>query len=283
MTSPKWRTSFGSRTGSDSRSDVVGDWMTLFRIGFLKVSLIDVLDVLAVSVIFYNLYLLMRKTRAVQMFVGLVLIFAASFLAQSLNMQELSWIFRNLSTVWLVAFIIIFQPELRRILTIMGQNRLVRMIAREQTSPVSEELAKACVELSRRGYGGLVVLGRDTGMRSIIETGVRMQALVSASLIVSIFNPRSPLHDGAVVVQNDVIEAAKCILPLSKNPRSEELWGTRHRAAMGMSEESDALVIAVSEETGSITVFENEAMEKVSDYENLMRVLTAGVRQRMEA
>jgi diadenylate cyclase len=261
----------------------VDNWMTLFRIGFLEVSVIDVLDVIAVSFIFYKLYLLMRRTRAVQMFVGLVLIFTASFLAQSLNMQELSWIFRNLSTVWLVAFIIIFQPELRRILTIMGQNRLVRMIAKEQTSPVSEELAKACLELSRRGYGGLVVLGRDASTRSIVDTGVRMQALVSASLIVSVFNPRSPLHDGAVVIQNDVIEAAKCILPLSKNPRSEDLWGTRHRAAMGMSEESDALVIAVSEETGSITVFENEAMEKVADYDNLIRILTRGVRREANA
>ena len=255
----------------------MGDWMTFFKIGFLRISLIDVVDVVAVSFIFYKLYLLMRRTRAVQMFVGLVLIFAVSFLAQSLNMQELSWIFRNLSTVWLVAFIIIFQPELRRILTIMGQNRLVRMIAKEQTSPVVEELAKASLELSRRGYGGLIVLGRDASMRSIIETGVRLQALINASLIVSLFNPRSPLHDGAVVVQNDIIEAVKCILPLSKNPRSEELWGTRHRAAMGMSEESDALVIAVSEETGHITVFENENMKKVSDYESLVRILTRGI------
>jgi diadenylate cyclase len=255
----------------------MNDLFSLFRIGFLRVSIIDILDVLAVTYIFYKLYILMRKTRAVQMFIGLVLIFSISFLAQSLNMQELSWIFRNLSTVWLVAFIVIFQPELRRILTIMGQNRLVRMIAKEQPSPVAEEVAKACLELSRRGYGGLIVLGRDTGTRTIIETGVRLQALVNASLIVSVFNPRSPLHDGAVVIQNDVIESAKCILPLSKNPRSEELWGTRHRAAMGMSEESDALIVAVSEETGSITVFENENMTRAVDYESLMKLLTGGL------
>jgi diadenylate cyclase len=255
------------------------DFFTLFRIGFLPVSILDILDVLAVAYIFYKLYLLMRRTRAVQMFIGLVLIFTVSFLAQSLNMQELSWIFRNLSTVWLVAFIIIFQPELRRILTIMGQNRLVRMIAKSQTSLVVEEIAKASVELSRRGYGGLIVLGRDTGMRMIIETGVRLQAIVNTSLIVSIFNPRSPLHDGAIVIQNDVIEAVKCILPLSKNPRSEELWGTRHQAAMGMSEESDALIIAISEETGGISVFENEETVKISDYESLVKILTNGLGQ----
>jgi diadenylate cyclase len=260
----------------------MNDLFSVFRVGFLRVSIIDILDVLAVSYIFYKLYILMRKTRAVQMFIGLVLIFSISFLAQSLNMQELSWIFRNLSTVWLVAFIVIFQPELRRILTIMGQNRLVRMIAKEQPSPVAEEVAKACLELSRRGYGGLIVLGRDTGTRTIIETGVRLQAFVNASLIVSLFNPRSPLHDGAIVIQNDVIESAKCILPLSKNPRSEELWGTRHRAAMGMSEESDALIVAVSEETGSITVFENENMTRAGDYESLMKLLTGGLNHMKE-
>jgi diadenylate cyclase len=255
---------------------------TLFRIGFLSISVLDIIDILAVAFIFYKLYLLMRRTRAVQMFIGLIFIFAVSFLAQSLNMQELSWIFRNLSTVWLVAFIIIFQPELRRILTIMGQNRLVRLIARSQTSQVAEEIAKASFELSRRGYGALIVLVRDTGLRMIIETGVRIQALVNASLIVSVFNPRSPLHDGAIVIENDVIEAAKCILPLSRNPRSEELWGTRHRAAMGMAEESDATVVAISEETGSITVFENEEMRKVENHESLVQCLTSGLGSRKE-
>jgi diadenylate cyclase len=260
----------------------MGRWFTVFRMGFLSVSVMDVVDILAVAAIFYKLYLLMRRTRAVQMFVGLVLIFVVSFLAQSLNMQELSWIFRNLSTVWLVAFIVIFQPELRRILTIMGQNRFVRFIAKTQTNPVAEEVARASLELSRRGYGGLIVLVRDTGLRMIVETGVRLQALVNASLIVSVFNPRSPLHDGAVVIENDVIEAAKCILPLSRHPRAEELWGTRHRAALGMSEESDALVIAISEETGAITVFENEEIDQVSDYESLIGRIARGSRPRKE-
>ena len=252
-------------------------FLTLFRVWFISVNIIDIIDILAVTYIFYKLYLLMRRTRAVQMFIGLVVIFVVSFLAQSLNMQELSWIFRNLSTVWLVAFIIIFQPELRRILTIMGQNRLVRLISKGQANVVVEEIAKASVELSRRGYGGLIVLARDTGMRTIIETGIRLQALVNASLLVSIFNPRSPLHDGAVVIQNDQIEAAKCILPLSRDPKSEELWGTRHRAALGLSEESDALIIAVSEESGSISVFENEEMVQISGYETLVKVLSDGL------
>ena len=250
----------------------------LFQIGFLPVGIVDVLDILLVSYILYKLYYHMHRTRAVQMFFGLLLIFIVSFLAQALNMQEMTWIFRNLSTVWLVAFVILFQPELRRVLTVMGQSRLIRFLTKEQASVVAEEVVRATVELSRRGYGGLIVLVRDTGVKAIIETGVKLQAIVSSSLIVSVFNPRSPLHDGAVVIQNDIVEAARCILPLTKDPRVEEHLGTRHRAALGMSEESDALVIVVSEETGTISIAENGEMVRGLDYDTLLQVLNAALR-----
>lgn len=243
--------------------------VTLFRIGFLDVGIIDVLDILLVSYIIYRLYLIMRRTRAVQMFIGLVIIFVVSFLAQAFQMQEMTWIFRNLRTVWLLAFVIIFQPELRRILATMGQSRLIRFFTKEQTNVVVEEIVNGTIDLQRRGYGGLMVIVRDTGVKSIIETGVPLQSSVSASLIVSIFNPRSPLHDGAIIIQNNVMEAAKCILPLSRNPMLEHRWGTRHRAAIGMSEESDALIIVVSEETGSISVVENGEMRRDFDAERL--------------
>jgi diadenylate cyclase len=252
--------------------------ITLFRIGFLPVGIIDVLDILLVSYILYKLYVIMHRTRAVQMFIGLVLIFIVSFLAQALNMQEMTWIFRNLSTVWLVAFVILFQPELRRLLTLMGQSRLIRFFTKEQTSVVIEEIARGTVELSRRGYGGLIVLVRDTGLKTIVETGVQIQSLVTSSLIVSIFNPRSPLHDGAIVIQNDIIEAAMCILPLSRNPRLEYKWGTRHRAAIGMSEESDALIIVVSEETGTISIVENGEMVRGMEYDSLLATLNRALR-----
>ncbi len=252
--------------------------VTLFHIGFLPVGIIDVLDILLVTYILYKLYIIMHRTRAVQMFIGLLLIFLVSFLAQALNMQEMTWIFRNLSTIWLVAFVIIFQPELRRLLTLMGQSRLIRFFTKEQTSVVIDEITKGAVELSRRGYGGLIVLVRDTGLKTIIETGVKIQSLVSSSLIVSIFNPRSPLHDGAIVIQNDIIEAARCILPLSQDPMLEHRWGTRHRAAIGMSEESDALVIVVSEETGTISLVEDGEMTRGMDYNTLQDTLTKALR-----
>jgi diadenylate cyclase len=244
---------------------------TLFRIGFLTFGLIDLLDIVLVSYIFYKLYLIMRRTRAVQMFLGLVLIFAASFVTQTLNMQEMSWIFKNLSTVWLVAFIILFQPELRRVLTIMGQNRVVRLFTKGQTSRMMEEIVKTAVELAQRNYGGLIVIARDTGLKTIVETGIRMQSIVSSQLLVSIFNPKSPLHDGAVVIQNDILEAAKCILPLS---RTDHPLGTRHRAALGISEESDALVVVVSEESGAISVVENGDMIRGLDRDGLTEHLS---------
>jgi len=252
--------------------------VTIFRIGFLPVGIIDVLDILLVAYILYKLYIIMHRTRAVQMFIGLLLIFLVSFLAQALNMQEMTWIFRNLSTIWLVAFVIIFQPELRRLLTLMGQSRLIRFFTKEQTSVVIDEITKGAVELSRRGYGGLIVLVRDTGLKTIIETGVKIQSLVSSSLIVSIFNPRSPLHDGAIVIQNDIIEAARCILPLSQDPMLEHRWGTRHRAAIGMSEESDALVIVISEETGTISLVENGEMTRGMNYSTLQEALNKALR-----
>ncbi|MFH1942327.1 MAG: diadenylate cyclase CdaA [bacterium] len=252
--------------------------ITLFRIGFLPIGIIDVVDIVLVFYILYRLYLIVRRTRAVQMFIGLVLIFVVSFLAQAFRMQELTWIFRNLRTVWLLAFVILFQPELRRVLTLMGQSRIIRFFTKEQTNVVHEEIVKGTLELSRRGYGGLIVLVRDTGVMSVIETGLRIQSIVSASLIVSIFNPRSPLHDGAVVIQNDIIEAAKCILPLSRDPILEHRWGTRHRAAIGMSEESDALVIVVSEETGTISVVKNGEMVRNLDSQSLHEALSKTIR-----
>ncbi len=252
--------------------------ITLFRIGFLKVGIIDILDIFLVAFILYKIYLIMHRTRAIQMFIGLVIIFIVSLLAQAFHMQAMTWIFEKLSTVWLIAFVILFQPELRRILIMMGKSRIIRLLTKEQTNLVVNEIVKGSVELSQRGYGGLIVLVRETGLKSIIETGVKIQSMVSSSLIVSIFNPRSPLHDGAIVINNDIIEAAKCILPLSRDPILEHRWGTRHRAAIGISEESDALVIVVSEETGTISVVDNGEMARDLDSKSLAELLNKGLR-----
>jgi len=245
----------------------------IFKIGFFSIGILDVLDILIVTFIIYKLYFMLRRTHAVQMFIGLLLIVVISFISQTLGLQEMSWIAENLRTVWLIAFVILFQPELRRVLRIMGQSRLVSIFSKEQTNLVVEEIANAAIEISQRGYGALIVISRKSGLKPIIETGVEIQSNVSSSLLVSIFNPRSPLHDGAVVINNDIITAAKCILPLSRDPDLEHRWGTRHRAAIGMSEKSDALVVVISEETSKISIVENGEMMVDIAYKDLLNTL----------
>ena len=249
----------------------------LFSIGFLEVGLIDILDIVLVAFILYNIYNIMHRTRAVQMFIGLLIIFIVSFITNALNMEGMSWIFESLKTVWLLAFVILFQPELRRVLIMMGQSRIVRFFSQEEPSAVPGEIARSAVELSRRGYGGLIVVVRDIGVKAIMETGIWIQSRVSSPLIVSIFNPRSPLHDGAIIIQDDSIEAAKCILPLSTEQSLEYKYGTRHRAAIGMSEESDALIVVVSEESGRISLVEHGKMMRGLDYETLEKMLKQGI------
>ena len=244
--------------------------MELFKIGFLTVTIIDVLDVAIISYILYKLYFFIRGSRAAQMFIGLVLILVASVFVQLLGMSGLNWIFENMRTVWLVAFVILFQPELRKILIYIGQVPIIRKILKVSlTRRLTEDVLKAALELSKRGLGGLIVLVQNTSVKSILETGQKIQAEISTPLLVSIFHPRSPLHDGAVVIQNEIIEAAKCILPLSQNPDLDPRFGTRHRAALGLSEETDAVIIIISEETGKISIaFEGELYPEL-DYNKL--------------
>lgn len=228
--------------------------MRLFTIGFLPVRLIDMLDVFLVAFVFYELFMLMKGTRAAQILVGLLLLFITSIVAQLLQMEGVSWLVSKIQTVWVIAFVILFQPELRRVLIHLGQSRLVRLFYRAGENRVIGEIVEAATELSDRGYGALIVVTRDTGIASIIESGVPIRAEVSAELLTTIFTPRSPLHDGAVVIQGELVEAAKCILPLSDNPHIAPSMGTRHRAALGLSEESDAVIVVVSEEARTISL-----------------------------
>lgn len=214
----------------------------------------DILDILIVFWIFLKLYQFFRGSRAEQMLIGLVVILLLSFLARMLNLQMLSWLMGHMQTVWVVAFVIIFQPELRRILIYIGQSRFLRRFFSESKSKTIEAVVDASQELVRRKWGGLFVLAREIRLKSVKEQATTINAEISSSLLVSIFNPGSPLHDGAVIIQNDIIEAAGCILPLSDNPNIDPLLGTRHRAALGITEESDAVVVVVSEETQKIAV-----------------------------
>jgi diadenylate cyclase len=246
----------------------------LFRIGFLSVSVIDILDIALVSYIFYKVYEFLRGSMAARMMIGLLFIILISIVAEILNMSGSTWIFSNLKTVWVIAFVIIFQPEFRRLLLYLGQIPILRRIVQVSTSKFVDEVVSALSELSRKNFGALVVILRDTGIKSVVETGIALQAQLSKQLILSVFNPRSPLHDGALIVQNDIIVAAKCQLPLTENPKLDPSLGMRHRAALGLSEQSDVLVLVVSEETGMISVAEHGVLTRGLTEEGLKKRLT---------
>jgi len=244
--------------------------MELFRIGFITVTLIDVIDILAISWLFYQLYYIFRGTRAAQMLIGLVVIMFASFIFQALNFSGMSWLLRHLQTIWVIAFVILFQPELRRVLIYIGQNQLFQKIIPSQVGKTVDEVVDSAMDLSKRRWGGLIVIQQETGLKSIIEKGIPVKAEVTSSLIVSIFNPSSPLHDGAIIIHNDTIESAKSILPLSERLEIDPNLGTRHLAALGLSEESDAMVVVISEETGRISLAHRGILNRNLD-EDMLR------------
>src|SRR4029077_19744263 len=182
--------------------------------------------------------------------------------AREFDLIAVKWIADSLKTVWLIAFVIIFQPELRHALAQFGRTRYFRSFLRGESYGVLGEVVRAVETLAQRRHGALLVLERNVGLRNFVETGTRLDAKVSAELLVTLFSPGSPLHDGAAILREDTVLAASCILPLSANPRNALALGTRHRAALGLSEESDAAIIVVSEETGTISVAHRGALQQ---------------------
>src|SRR5437667_4320326 len=216
--------------------------------------LLDVLDILLVAVLFYRLLILVKGTRSAQMYVGLLVIVLVGIMAREFDLIAVKWIVESLKTVWLIAFVILFQPELRHALALFGRTRYFRSFLRTDHYGFLGEIVRSVEMLARQRHGALIVLERNTGLRNFVETGTRIDAKVSAELIVTLFSPGSPLHDGAIVLREDNVVAASCILPLSSNPRTSTALGTRHRAALGLSEETDAAIIVVSEQSGTISV-----------------------------
>ena len=231
--------------------------MTIIKLGFLTITLIDILDLILVTWIFYKVYQYFHETRAGQMLIGLVILLISSFIFNSFGLSAMSWLFNQFQTVWVVAFVILFQPEIRRLLIYIGQTRFFQKIFRMSTSRSLESIVEASLLMSENRWGAIIVIQRETGLRSYKEAGIQLKAEVSAPLLMSIFNPTSPMHDGAVIIQNTLLEAAGCILPLTESPMILPEMGTRHRAALGITEESDSIVIVVSEERGAIATAEN--------------------------
>ena len=238
--------------------------------------ILDVVDVLLVAVLFYRLLVLVRGTRAAQMFVGLVVIVVVSFFARWFHLVTVDYIATSLRTVWLITFVILFQPELRHVLSEFGRTRYFRFLRVNEYGTIGE-VVRAAEELAERRNGGLIVIERNQGLRNFVETGTRLDARATAELMVTLFSPGSPLHDGALVVRGDQVVAAGCILPLSQNSRLSPVLGTRHRAAVGITEETDAVAVVISEHSRAISIaYRGVLRERLDEGElrsELVRVL----------
>jgi diadenylate cyclase len=227
----------------------------LFKIGFLSFTLIDVIDITIVAVLVFWLYRALKDTIAVQILFGLVIIIGVSFVTEAINLKSINWILRTISDIWLVAFIILFQPELRKLLLLITRSPIFQLFVKTKIAETIDEVIDAVLELSDKHIGALIVFPRSQNVQMTIDTGIPIQAVVSRELLVSIFNTKAPLHDGAVIIDNQMILAARCVLPLSnaKKMKGKNL-GTRHRAALGLSEQLDSVILVVSEETGGISI-----------------------------
>ncbi len=245
-----------------------------------RFSLLSLLDILVVTAVFFWVLLLIQGTRADQVFRGVVLLLAIAYtLSYGLGLTLLTWLLQRSVPALFFAIPVIFQPELRRALEQLGRtSRIVAHPLSTLSPPHTEHtigaIVDACEKLSRERIGALIALERGTGLQDYARTGVRLSSLVSDDLLATIFTPNAPLHDGAVIVRGDHIAAAACVLPLSENDHVVGSLGTRHRAALGLSEVTDALAVVVSEETGGISLANNGRLITNLNGERLRRVLS---------
>lgn len=240
-----------------------------FRLGFR-----DIIDIAIVSYILYRLILLIRGTRAEQLVKGLIILLIALVVSGQLGLKTIHWLLQGFMTIGLIAIPIVFQPELRRALEQLGRGRLFQRSPfnyeeEENFYRLLEELLKAIPVLVKKRIGAIIVLERETGLKDIVETGIKIDGLATAELLINIFMPRSPLHDGAVIVRGNTIAAAGCFLPLTENPNISKELGTRHRAGLGITEISDAVAIIISEETGVITLAHEGKLTRYLDEKTL--------------
>ena len=223
----------------------------------------DALEILIIAYVLYRLLLLIHGTRAVQMLMGVAMLVAGYTLSVILKLTTVTYLLGLVFTYGALAALIVLQPELRAALAHMGQSRVTRFFRRFETVEVAHEIAEAADQLSRANIGAIIAIERERSLADFVRSGRAMQARVSADLLRSIFTPHAPLHDGAVIIRGDTIIGAGCILPLSLRAHADRTLGTRHLAALGLTEQSDALVIAVSEETGTISLVEGGKLTRV--------------------
>jgi len=244
----------------------------------LQLNLSSVIDIIIVAIVMYKLMLLIKGTRAVQLLKGLAVLLIATALSSLFNLYTMNWLLRQAMTALVVALPVVSQPELRRALERLGRGQFLTqrtlLPGEVDQARVVAEITRAVTILSKNKMGALIILERETGLEEHISTGVRIDGILSAEFLVNIFLPKTPLHDGAVIVRGDRIAAAACFLPLSDNPHLTTDLGTRHRAGLGITELSDAVAVIVSEETGAISLAVEGTLSRYLDETTLQDKLT---------
>ena len=250
---------------------------------FTSFGITDVVDIMIVAFVFYKLLMLVKETRAEQLIKGMIILLVALKLSELANLVMIHFILQQTMTLGVLALLIVFQPELRRALEYLGRSKFLSKsfieMFNEDLEERYDEMISAISVLSRNRIGALIVMEKNTGLNDIVETGIALDAKISSNLIQNIFFPNSPLHDGAIIIKKDRIVSAGCILPLSDSVNLSKDLGTRHRAALGMVEHTDAVVITVSEETGALSLAKNGKLSRFLDGNTLKSILKSTFEQ----
>jgi uncharacterized protein (TIGR00159 family) len=236
-------------------------------------SWLDLIDILIVAFLIYQLLQFIRGTHAVQMALGALVLVLLYWLSQLLHLETVNWLLRTFMPYLVFGIIVVFQSEIRKVLAQLGKTPLPGVFGSPRTEEVIDEVVLAATTLATQRTGAIVVVERDMGLRSYIETGIALDAYVTYDLLISIFNPGTPLHDGAVIIQGNRVAAAACFLPLTVNPQLSRELGSRHRAAIGVTEDTDALAVVVSEETGVISLVVGGRIRRELDATSLKSAL----------
>jgi uncharacterized protein (TIGR00159 family) len=236
-------------------------------------SWLDVLDILIVAFILYELLQFIRGTHAVQMAIGALVLVVLYWLSLLFNLETVNWMLRTFLPTLVFGIIVVFQAEIRKVLAHLGRRPFFGAFVAQRKEEVIDEVVLAATTLASHRTGAIVVIERDMGLRSYVETGIALDAVLTYDLLISIFNPGTPLHDGAVIIQGNRVAAAACFLPLTVNPALSRTLGSRHRAAIGLSEDTDALAVVVSEETGTISLVSEGRIRRELDGQTLKHAL----------
>lgn len=234
----------------------------------------DMVDVILMSIIIYRLLLIIKGTKAAHMLIGLGLLLMASLLSGYFELYTVDWMIQSFWAQIVIAIIILFQPEIRRALAQMGEAQIFKNLTSAEELKSLDEIVRATVALANRKIGALIAIERDTSLKDFVEMGTPLDAKVTKEILLSIFHPTSPIHDGAVVIKGNRIIAAGCFLPITTAPDISKALGTRHRAGLGLSEETDAVIVVVSEETGMVSMATHGKLETHLDMGTLRDILT---------